>query len=177
MPEAAAASKPFRADATRIGQARDGRAVQLIAMTGDSAVRLGPALAGVGPWAHYNFTGDTLAAFLAGEMGESHRLEILCDGQSAGAVVIRYPWLAGPYLQMLAVLPQFQRLGIGGHALTWYETQSRTIAAARQVWLCVTAANVDAQRFYREHGYDLTATIAGLMRDGDDELLMRKRLI
>ena len=171
----AVSSLPFRADRYPIGDTGDGRRLQLVAMSEASAERLSPAIATVGPWAHYNFSAATLVAFLKGEMGESHRFEILCDQQSAGAVVIRYPWLAGPYLQMLAVLPEFQRLNIGARALAWYEAEaSRT--PARQVWLCVTAANADAQRFYRRHGYELTATIDGLMRDGDDELLMRKRL-
>jgi diamine N-acetyltransferase len=144
-------------------------------MTADTAARLGPAIAGIGPWAHYDFTPNTLIAFLRGEMGDSHRFEIRCAGQPAGAVVIRYPWLAGPYLQMLAVLPDYQRQNIGARVLDWYEAQAAQ-SKSRQVWLCVTAANVNAQRFYRRQGYELTATLDGLMRDGDDELLMRKRL-
>ncbi len=108
-------------------------------------------------------------------MGESHRFEVLCDGQSAGAIVIRYPWLAGPYLQMLAVLPAFQRVSIGARSLAGTRAR-RARAKARQTWLCVTRVNTNAQRFYRAHGYSMTASIDGLMRDGDDELLMRKRL-
>ena len=38
------------------------------------------------------------------------------------------------------------------------------------------AFNVDAHRFYRAHGFERVATLEGLLRDGDDELLMRKRL-
>ena len=46
----------------------------------------------------------------------------------------------------------------------------------RNLWLCVSAFNVAAQRFYARHGFERVATLAGLLRDGDDELLMRKRL-
>jgi diamine N-acetyltransferase len=165
----------FRAERYDIGLARDRRAVQLTAMTADTAAHLAPAVAAIGPWAHYNFTAQTLNAFLRGEMGDSHRFEILCDGQAAGAVVVRYPWLAGPYLQMLAVLPNYQGQSIGARVLDWYQVQGAQ-SKSRQVWLCVTAANTNAQRFYRSHGYELSVTLDGLMRDGDDELLMRKRL-
>ena len=37
-------------------------------------------------------------------------------------------------------------------------------------------SNVAAHRFYRRHGFESVATLASLLRDGDDELLMRKRL-
>jgi ribosomal protein S18 acetylase RimI-like enzyme len=41
----------------------------------------------------------------------------------------------------------------------------------------VSGFNVEAQSFYRAHGYERVATLDGLMRDGDDELLMRKRIV
>ncbi len=95
-------------------------------------------------------------------------------GQLAGAVVIVCPWLAGPYLQMLAVLPPFQNLGIGAAILAWYEAEAR--GHFRNLWLCMSGFNANAQRFYLAHGYERAAIIPELMRAGDDELLMRKRL-
>ena len=44
------------------------------------------------------------------------------------------------------------------------------------VWLCVTGVNTGAQRLYRRRGYTLAGTLPGMLRDGDDELLMRKML-
>lgn len=124
-------SQPFRADRFGIGEARDGRPLQLVSMSAGSAERLGPTIAAIGPWAHYNFSTDTIVAFLKGELGDSHRFEVVCGGQSAGAVVIRYPWLAGPYLQMLAILPGFQRLAIGAHILNWFEAEARLTPPVR----------------------------------------------
>jgi ribosomal protein S18 acetylase RimI-like enzyme len=40
----------------------------------------------------------------------------------------------------------------------------------------VSAFNPVAQRLYKAHGFELVAALDGLVRDGDDELLMRKRL-
>ena len=167
---------PYRAERHDTGTARDGRRLALDPMDDGAAMRLAPLVAAIGPWAHYGYPAATLTAFLNGEMGESHRFAIQCGSEIAGAVVIRYPWLAGPYLQMLAVLPAFQRQGIGERILDWYAAEARA-AGQRQVWLCVSGVNAGAQRFYRTHGYELTATLDSLMRDGDDELLMRRRLV
>jgi hypothetical protein len=40
----------------------------------------------------------------------------------------------------------------------------------------VSAFNPGAQRLYRAHGFEQVAALGDLVRDGDDELLMRKRL-
>ena len=100
--------------------------------------------------------------------------QIECGADLAGAVVIFNPWLAGPYLQLSAVLPAHQKRGIGAQVLTWLEAEAR--GHFRNLWLCVSGFNTDAQRLYRQHGFEHVATLDGLVRDGDDELLMRKRL-
>ena len=82
--------------------------------------------------------------------------------------------MSGPYLQMLAILPAHQNQGIGSRILGWFEEEARE--HFRNLWLCVSGFNFDAQRFYQAHGYALVATLDGLMRDGDAELLMRKRI-
>jgi GNAT superfamily N-acetyltransferase len=168
--------RPFRADRYAIATARDGRAVTLIAMSVASAARLGPAVARIGPWAHYQLSAARMTRVLEPAPGDSHRFELLCGGESAGAVTLVEPWLLGPYLRILAILPPFQNLGLGACVLDWFEAEARR-ADARQTWLCVTGVNTNAQRFYRAHGYDLAATVPDLLRDGDDELLMRKRLV
>ena len=75
---------------------------------------------------------------------------------------------------MFAVLPAHQKRGIGARVLAWYESEAR--GHFRNLWLCVSGFNPDAQRLYRQHGFEHVATLDGLVRDGDDELLMRKRL-
>ena len=56
----------------------------------------------------------------------------------------------------------------------WFEAEAR--GHFRNLWLCVSGFNTDAQRLYRAHGFERVATLDGLVREGDDELLMRKRL-
>ncbi len=167
--------QPYRAERYEIGAARDGRRVALAPMTAEAADVLGDATAAIGPWAHYGLNGRTLAEGFKSSSPVAVRYQIECGGELAGAVIIRPLWLAGPYLQMLAVLPPFQGQGIGAKFLAWYEAEGR--GHTRNLWLCVSGFNLDAQRFYRAHGYECAATLDGLMREGDDELLMRKRLV
>ena len=166
--------QPFRGERYEIGAARDGRALVLEPMTPAVADLLGEVIAQVGPWAHYAIPPTTLAENfkLPGVAVASYRIE--CGGETAGAVAVRPMWLMGPYLQMLAVLPSFQGQGIGGRVVVWFEAEARI--TARNAWMCVSAFNPGAQRLYRAHGFEPVATLDGLVREGDDELLMRKRL-
>lgn len=166
---------PFRAERYLLRPLSDGRSLALGRFTTAAADVLGPATAAFGPWAHYGFDGQKIATALKTSTDGIYRFQVECEAELAGAIVVVCPWLSGPYLQMLAVLPAYQNLGIGGKILAWYEGEAR--GPFRNVWLCVSGFNVAAQRFYQAHGYTLAATLDGLMRDGDAELLMRKRLV
>lgn len=165
---------PFRGERYEMGALPDGDELALHPMTATGAEFLGPAAAAIGPWAHYGFDGGKIAAAFKRVGDGAMRYQLECGGELAGAVVIVSPWLAGPYLQMLAILPAYQKRGIGAAILAWFESEAR--GRFRNIWLCVGGFNVDAQRFYRAHGFEWVATLDGLMRDGDDELLMRKRI-
>jgi ribosomal protein S18 acetylase RimI-like enzyme len=165
---------PYRAERYEIGTARDGRPVALAPMTAAAADILGPATAAIGPWAHYALDGAAMAESFKSTASATVRYQVECDGKLAGVVLIRPVWLAGPYLQLLAVQPAYQGQGIGALLLAWYEAEVR--GQARNLWLCVSSFNTEAQRFYLAHGFECIATLEALIRDGDDELLMRKQL-
>ena len=166
---------PFTPERHGVGMLADGRPLTLEPMTPETAAVLAPQIALFGPWAHYELPVAILYAGLLPAGDGAIRYQLLAGGVAAGAVIIRSPWLAGPYLQMLAVLPALQGRGAGGHVLDWYEATA-VEAKMRNVWLCVSGFNANAQRLYRRHGYEMAGLIPGLMRDGDDELLMRKNL-
>jgi len=166
--------RPFRSDRYAIGASRDGHPLTLRAMTPAVADLLGPQVAAFGPWAHYAFGSERITAGFKGSGDSVVRYQIECGGDPAGAVIILCPWLAGPYLQMLAVLPAHQNRGVGAAFLGWFEAEAR--GHFRNLWLCVSGFNTEAQRLYRAHGFERVATLDGLVREGDDELLMRKRL-
>jgi GNAT superfamily N-acetyltransferase len=88
-------------------------------------------------------------------------------------VSVRSPWLKGPYLELLALLPKAQGQGIGANILAWFE-QEALKAGARNLWVCASLFNTRALRFYERHGFEQAATLPGLVADGYDEILLRK---
>ena len=169
------ASPPYRAEPGLIGTTRDGTAVSLAAMTPEAAAILGPGLAAIDPWARVNYSAMRFTAFFAAREEGAQRYQILAAEALAGTMVVRQPWLHGPYLNLLGLLPGYDGHGLGEVAFGWFEAEARR-AGFRNIWLCVSSFNTGAERFYRRHGFEQTATLENLSFDGFDEILMRKRL-
>jgi ribosomal protein S18 acetylase RimI-like enzyme len=172
----AAPTTPFRAERYVIGQTRDARPLVVEPIASANIGLLAEGIAAIGPWAHYKRTPEQLAARLAGQNDGIARFQLMCGGALAGAVLIWQEWLVGPNLQMLAVLPGFQRLSIGSCSLAWFEAEARA-HHRRNIWLCVSAFNVGAIAVYRRHGFEQTAVLDNLLEQGEDEFLMRKKLV
>ncbi len=138
----------------------------------DAAAGLGEAIARIDPWAHMSYPAAALIAYLQTADPAARKLAILVDGQTVGAVAIRSPWLKGPYLEFLALLPPHQGHGIGGRILRWMEAQA---GDARNLWVVASDFNTRAIAFYERHGFRRTAALPGLAADGFTEILLRKR--
>ncbi|MFA5958300.1 GNAT family N-acetyltransferase [Hyphomicrobium sp.] len=145
-------------------------------MTAASAEHLGEALSGIDPWAHYHYTAKALAAYLGGKEEDAPRFEIVFGETLAGAICIRKNWLRGPYLQLLGILPTFQKRGLGAIALLWFEDEARR-DKAQNIWVVASEFNHGALAFYERFGFSRTATFDGLVAEGTAEILLRKRLI
>lgn len=143
----------------------------------DEAGMLAAELAGIDPWARYGVTPSMLLAVLAPSHDGGIRLAVRRQehGPPIGIIVVRHPWLVGPYVQFLAVRPANQGCGIGRALLDWFEAQARG-DGARNLWICVSAFNSGARRLYTGAGYEVAATLDALFTPGIDEILMRKRL-
>ena len=140
-----------------------------------NAVKLGEALAAMPPWSTIGSQAERLIRSYKREQPGMYRFELLADGQLAGTVTIQNPFLAGPYLQRLAILPSFQGRNLGLAALNWMEAQARS-EQARQLWLCVSTFNTRARAFYERFGFEEAAVLDKLASDASDEVFMRKRL-
>lgn len=144
-------------------------------MTEGDARSLGERTSTFGPWARYGFTPDLMTRTFMPTPDGACRYTARVDGALAGGFIARPAWLVGPYLQMLAVLPAYQGTGLGGLMLDWFETRARA-SAQRNAWLCVSAFNPGARKFYAAHGWREAADLPGLIDDGVGEVLMRKVL-
>lgn len=134
---------------------------------------LAQAIVAIPPWSAMNYPADAMARFLASSGDGAYRYRVEAGGKLAGAVSIRQPWLKGPYLELLALLPPFQSLGIGAEILDWFEREALR-AEARNLWVCASGFNQRALRFYQRHGFRETAALPGLVGDGYTEILLRK---
>lgn len=125
------------------------------------------------PWSVMNYPADKLAAFLARPDAGAERYVVNVKGEQSGVVSVRQPWLKGPYLELLALLPEAQNQGVGSSIMAWFES-SGLEHGARNLWVCAPSFNARALRFYERHGFTRTATLPGLVYDGYDEILLRK---
>ena len=164
--------RPYHGRLYDLGRARSGGRITLDPIAAEEAGTLGAAFAAIDPWAAYGTPPASLAAFFAAEEEAGSRRAIRVDGVLAGAVVIRFPWLHGPYLQFLGLLPGWQGADAGAAILHWMEREAPP--ATRNLWLCVSAINTRARDFYARHGYVLAAELPALAADHMDEL--RRRL-
>lgn len=92
-----------------------------------------------------------------------------------GICCVRFPWLLGANLELFAIFPAFQQLGIGAKILIWLEQE--LVPHTKNLWILVSAFNKTAQNFYAKHGYSTVTQIEGLIKNGFDEILLRKILI
>jgi diamine N-acetyltransferase len=144
-------------------------------MSSESAQRLGPELANIDPWARYGYTSEALVKYLVAREEGAPRFEILLDDVLAGTISIRHNWLRGPYLQLFAVLPFFQKRGIGRHALEWFEGEARRVNA-QNIWVVVSEFNLGARALYERFGFSQVGSFDSLIAEGTAEILFRKRL-
>lgn len=84
-------------------------------------------------------------------------------------------WLRGPYIQFLGFIPEHQGHGLGTRVLEKLECDARA-EGARNLWVAASAFNANALRFYLRHGFERAAVLDGLIQDGIEEVLLRKRL-
>jgi len=157
----------------RCGDAPSG--CELRPMTADAAARLGPLFAAIDPWRSYRFDPAQLTRYLLTVEADAPRFEIVCGGETAGAIGTRLNWLRGPYLQFLGLLPHSQSRGLGRQLLQWFEDEARS-RGDRNAWVAVSEFNVGAQRFYERFGFVHAARLPDLVSDGVTEILMRKIL-
>ena len=155
------------------GPTNELRGARLVPLHFEAIGPLASAIVVMPPWSVMRYSADALARFLAAPDGGASRFLVEIDSQPAGAVSVRFPWLKGPYLELLALLPPFQGRGIGSALLAWFEKEGAR-QGARNLWVCASSFNAQAILFYERHGFQPAATLSGLVADGYDEILLRK---
>jgi diamine N-acetyltransferase len=158
---------PIELEATGCTPAR------LLPLEQRSCASLAAGIVAMEPWSVINYPADKLATFLASPDAGVARYVVSVKGEQSGVVSVRNPWLKGPYLELLALLPEAQNQGVGSSIMAWFESEGLK-HGARNLWVCASSFNTRALRFYQRHGFARAATLPGLVADGYDEILLRK---
>lgn len=140
-----------------------------------NASALAESLAAIPPWSVIGCPAERMARTFNSEQPSLKRFEVAAEGKLAGLISIQDPFLHGPYLQLIAILPEFQGRSFGLRLLQWMETEARR-AEARQLWLCVSSFNIRARALYERFGFSEVALLDKLATDASNEIFMRKRL-
>ena len=135
---------------------------------------LAERLVAMDPWRTLQYRADTLAAYLGRPDAGFQRFTVTVAGLAAGFMALRYPWLKGVYLELLALFPPHQGQGLGQELLLWVERQSRP--HTKNLWTAVSSFNQPGRRFYEKHGFREVARLENLIIQGQDEILLRKIL-
>ena len=129
-------------------------------------------LSAIDPWLTLGYRPESLRDYLIRPDPAKHCFVIEVEGRVAGAISIRHPWLDGPYLELFAVFPDHQGAGLGAEMLAWWQEQSFQVA--KNLWVLVSSFNKPARGFYLRQGFVEIGTLKDLVRDGCDEILLRK---
>jgi GNAT superfamily N-acetyltransferase len=142
--------------------------------TNEQAQAIAGMLAVSEPWVSLKFSAASLANYLMRDDAALHRYVISVEDDLAGVICVRFPWLRGPYIELLGVSPNQRGKGIGKQVLAWVETEARR--ESKNLWVLTSSFNLQAQNFYQSLGFHPIGPIQGLVSPEHDEILLRKCL-
>ena len=148
---------------------------QLRHATKDDAKVLSVELAKLEPWNTLGLTPKEFEEGFQSQTTSTNTYAVIFEEKPVGIISVRYPWLLGPYLGFLGIIPEAQGKGLGKVLMTWLEETAKH-HLARNVFICVSDFNHDAQAFYKSCGYIKVTELDGLIVDEYSEFLLRKRL-
>ncbi|MCP9451318.1 MAG: GNAT family N-acetyltransferase [Nitrospira sp.] len=129
-------------------------------------------LDGSDPWQRLNYTAaDWDRIFCPLPQGKDSYVAEL-DAQIAAIAVVRRNFLAGDYLELLAVAPGIRRQGVGRRLLEYVE--QTVFVRAKNLFACVSDFNEQARAFYRKLGYREVGLLVDFLIAGSSEVLIRK---
>lgn len=138
------------------------------------AAAIAAMLVNLDPWRTLGYRSDQLTRYLLRGDPALHRFRILDREALVGVLCVRYPWLRGPYIELVGITPQARGSGLGSAIVGWVETE--VLGEAGNLWACVSAGNQAARHFYAGRGFCEIAPIDDLVSRGHAEILLRKRL-
>ena len=142
--------------------------------TAEQALVVAEMLSTSEPWISLKFSANSLANYLMRDDAALHRYVVSVEGELAGVICVRHPWLRGPYIELFGVFPDYRGKGIGKLVLAWVEAEA--CREAKNLWVLTSSFNHQALNFYQGLGFYPIGPIQGLVSPEHDEILLRKCL-
>ncbi|PQJ96176.1 GNAT family N-acetyltransferase [Chromatium okenii] len=145
--------------------------LKLALLTKSDAAEIAIQLTNMEPWQSLGFTAMGLARYLVRIDPNFHCYCVFVADKLAGVIAVRYPWLRGSYLELLAIFTEYQKHGIGKQLIAWlvHETAKQNA----NVWTTVSNDNNRAHHFYLQNGFLPIGDIPDLIQLGCHETLLR----
>ena len=149
-----------------------GRLAPLLDAT--DAAAIAAMLVALEPWRTLGYRSDQLSRYLLRADPALHRFRIVDREALIGVLCVRYPWLRGPYIELVGLAPQARGSGLGRAIVGWIEGE--VLGEAANLWACVSAGNRSARSFYASRGFFEVAPLEDLVSPGHAEILLRKQI-
>lgn len=146
----------------------------LTTLTESEAGLLSSRLGSMDPWLSLGYSAEGLQHYLLRPDPALYRFAIYVGPVMSGLICVRYPWLRGPYLELLAVFEEQQGRGLGREVISWLQMQCPRTEP--NIWTLTSSFNERAQLFYRSLGFSEIVALPDLVSLGSDEILLLRRL-
>jgi GNAT superfamily N-acetyltransferase len=131
-------------------------------------------LASMNPWLKLDYKPEALAFYLLRADPALKRYSITnTRGKVSGVLSVRFPWLFGPFIELIALFDDCRGKGYGRQLIDW---TIGCFPSSPNLWATVSSFNLDAQVFYSHMGFEQVTILEDLIKPGWHEILLRKRL-
>jgi len=144
-------------------------------LTEEEADTISQVLVQMEPWRTLNYSANTLSNYLYSSDSSLYKYGVVISQQTVGAICVRFPWLRGACLELLAVCPPQQGQGLGRDLIQWLEAELRK-TNKRNLWTLVSSFNYEARNFYQKMEFVEMAQLDDLIVPDYHEILLRKIL-
>ena len=96
------------------------------------------------------------------------------DEDLAGFIVLQLRGAFTGYIQTIGVMQEWRNRGVGTRLIQFAE--KRIFRESKNVFLCVSSFNTEAQKLYARLGYERVGELKDYLVKGPSEILMRKTI-
>ena len=136
---------------------------------------LADAFSQMNPWKRLGFSKASLKRYLLDQQPGRTRVSVYASETLIGVLVIRYPWLRGPFIEFMGFLEEAQRKGYGREVFLWVESEIQ--GHAQNLWITASAFNEAALTAYERMGFSRVGILEDLVTKNENEVLLRKKLV